>query len=478
MKEPKDPAHLSLLKRIELDPTSELPKGRQLYLKLYEAIREGFPGYGALLPPTRELAQHLGIGRNSVTQVYEQLGAEGLVQGKGRAGTRVVVDGLATIESQVTPKLSSRVPRCIAVDRSTTFSPGEPDTGLFPQRDWVRALTKSAREEKNRLGYQRDNGHPALVQGIARFLAQYRGLRVNPEQIVVTAGTRQSLMLASALYTAPGDIAWVEEPGYPGVVAAWRSMGLKLQPCKVDRHGLKPPPLGVDPRIIYTTPCFQYPTGSTLTVSRRHLLLKHASACGAVIFEDDYDSEFRDQSQPAAALASESTAAVIHAGTFSKLIFPAMRVAWMVLPQEHVPTACQLLADIGGGHNAVMQLAVARLLDEGVVARHLVRARHVYAQRRKCLLETLDQYKELMSYRDSSGGLSLVVDLNKPVNYKRLECHLRQAKLGAQPLESLYWSRERSDHCTAIVLGLGNVPSMSIPDAVNKLKWAIENAAL
>jgi len=473
MKELVTAAHMALIDHLQLDASSELPKGRQLYLKLYEAISNGVAGRHALLPPTRQLASSLGVGRNTVTQVYEQLISEGLLEAKGRGGTRVIYAGAVAIEHKIEPVLSARAQNFSVRDRPVPFSPGEPDAQLFPQRDWARSLAQAARAERDRWGYVRDNGHPALRESIARYLAQYRGLQVQSEQIIVTAGTRQSLILAAMLYGSPGDAAWVEEPGYPGAVAAWAGQGLSLSPCPVDAHGMQLP-ASPEPKLIYSTPCFHYPLGTTLSAERRQALLQRAAKCGAVIFEDDYDSEFRDQIQPRPALASESTAAVLHAGTFSKLIFPTVRVAWLVLPVAHVPAACRALANIGGGHNAVLQSAIARLLDDGVVARHLTRARQVYAQRRHTLLNALDAHASVLRYRDGSGGLSLVVDLQKASPKNVLESSLAQHNLGAQPLESMLWSQPASELCNSLVLGLGNVPSMDIPATVQRLRLAIE----
>lgn len=476
MKEPNDAAFLALIDQLRLDQESDLPKGRQLYLKLYDAISQGVPSRYDSLPPTRLLAKSLGVGRNTVTQVYEQLISEGLLEGRGRAGTRVIYSGAVNIAQKVEPELAPLARDLGGSGRPVPLSPGEPDASLFPQREWARALAQAARGQRDRWGYMRDGGEPALRESITRYLATYRGLQVQPEQVIVTAGTRQSLLLAASLYGSRGDVAWVEEPGYPGAVAAWSAHGLQLQPCAVDEHGLQIPEHQA-PKLIYSTPCFHYPLGMTLSAERRQLLLQRAAESGAVIFEDDYDSEFRDQIQPRPALASESSAAVLHAGTFSKLMFPSVRVAWLVVPSAHVPQACRALANIGGGHNSVLQSAVSWLVDDGVVARHLSRARHVYAQRRQALLDALDNCSSLLSYRDGSGGLSLVVDLAVPVDRQALEAELLRSGLGAQPLESLNWSQPQSTMCAALVLGLGNVSSMDIPKTVQNLAKAVRKAA-
>ncbi len=473
MKEPNNLKDSALLDALAIDPRCNLSKSRQLYLNLYDCICRGLPGQGALLPPSRRVAQHLRLGRNTVTQVYEQLASEGLLEGRGRAGTRVVYAGTVAVPDQAGVVLGSRAQAQSRMGRPRAFSPGEPDAALFPQRDWTRALARAARGDRERWGYVRDNGHPGLCESIARFLAQYRGLHVSPSRIMITAGTRQSLNLAAMLYASPGDVAWVEEPGYGGAVAAWQSQGLSLVPCPVDEQGMCFP-ASPPPRLIYTTPCFHYPLGVTLSADRRDTLLARAAACGAVIFEDDYDSEFRDQYQPRPALAGDASAAVLHAGTFSKLMFPSVRIAWLVLPETHVPAACRALADIGGGHNSVVQEAVATLLDEGAVARHLSRARQVYAQRRRVLLQVLDQHAPVLRYRDGTGGLSLIVDLARALDRNALEQSLEARGLGAIALESLLWSGDQQRGCKAVVLGLGNVASMDIPRTVQSLRDAVD----
>lgn len=474
MEGPNNVKDLVLLEALTIETSSDLSKSRQLYLKLYDAIRQGVPGQGALLPPTRKVAQHLHLGRNTVTQVYEQLASEGLVEGRGRAGTRVVYAGAVPVPDQKDVVLGSRAKPQSQVGRPSAFSPGEPDAALFPQRDWGRALARAARGGRERWGYVRDNGHPALCESIARYLAQYRGLHVSPARIMITAGTRQSLNLAAMLYASPGDVAWVEEPGYSGAVGAWQSQGLSLVPCPVDAQGMCFPE-SPQPRLIYSTPCFHYPLGVTLSAARRDTLLRLAADCGALIFEDDYDSEFRDQYQPRPSLASDSSAAVLHAGTFSKLMFPAVRLAWLVVPEAHVPAACRALADIGGGHNSVAQEAVAALMDGGVLARHLSRARQVYAQRRRVLLQALDQHAPVLRYRHGTGGLSLIVDLERDRDRHALQQSLLARGLGAVCLESLLWSRGEQKRCAAVVLGLGNVPSMDIPKTVQSLRDAVDH---
>lgn len=284
------------------------------------------------------------------------------------------------------------------------------------------------------------------------------------------------------LYADSNDHAWVETPGYPGAVDAFRLMGLTLSPIPVDANGayLKLPTNRESPAIIYLTPCFQYPTGVALAPDRRHQILEFAEKQNAVIFEDDYDSEFRDASQARPALASARThdgAIVLHAGTFSKLIFPAVRIAWLVVPRSHVPHSQQCLKALGGGSNTLAQAAVAEILGNGSLARHLQRARHIYTQRRHALLEALDQVELLHPPQDTGGSLSLVVRLKKPISVKRLSVELEKRHLGVQFLEELAWEKPAVRKVQGLVLGLGNVSTLQIPETVRALEHALQTAS-
>lgn len=467
-----------LLNRLKPSESDHLPKVRQLYLALYAAIIGGELPVNQRLPPSRELATQLQIGRNTVISVYNQLCDEGLLSSDGRRGTTVQYHGEPPVKAQKTPwTLSQRSAKfALALDRPAAFSPGQPDTSLFPQTAWRQALQKAARLPGRELGYQ-NAPLERLQQAISRYLATYRSLHVRPEQVVVTASTRQSLLLATALFTDPGDTAWVETPGYSGAAEAFQQMGLDLIACSVDSQGLVPPPQAPAPKIIYSTPCFQYPRGMPLSATRRNQLLTLSSEHNVVLFEDDYDSEFRDDSQPRPALASDpDNARVLHAGTFSKLMFPAIRVAWLVLPEAHRQTAQHCLKSLGGGHNSVAQAVVAELMENGTITRHLQRARQTYAQRRRVLLETLASKTLLSAPKDHIGSLNLVVTLTTPCSMTALERSMAAHDIGAVPLEKMQWHKPAPRECRELVIGLGNVDSLQIPATVDRLEKAIAAA--
>lgn len=472
-----------------LSPKSphELSKVRQLYLALYEAITQGELIDGQQLPSSRHLSALLGVGRNTVIAVYAQLQDEQLIDTNGRRGTRVTCDlakepaNVAVIDPDESTFLSERSSTMKGVSRSDTlFAPGVPDSELFPVDAWRRAMSCAAKLPTDDLGY-RESALPQLQQAIARYLAIYRSLVVEPQQIIVTSSTRQSLALAAMMYANNGDIAWIESPGYPGAVDAFRMMGLNISAMPVDSQGANPKLSAAKkhPSIIYLTPCFQYPSGAPLSAERRKELMIYARSHGAVIFEDDYDSEFRDASQARPALASSSAktgAVVLHAGTFSKLIFPAARIAWLVVPKSHVKRSNHCLKALGGGSNAIAQAAVAEVLSNGSLAKHLQRARVVYTQRRQALLAELQKVSFIYPPEDTGGSLSLVVRFRKAFSAKLLLPELQEFKLGVQFVDDLLWDKPATDKVHGLVLGLGNVSTLEIPKTVRLLNTALQQA--
>ena len=490
------------------DPGSPLPRTRQLYLALYGAIIDGRLPPGAALPPSRALAASLGIARNTVVAVYGQLSDESLVEGAGRRGTRVLdaagggrriataaraggrgsrTHGSSAPAPVARPAKRTRDAAVAPDGRARDFAPGEPDATLFPVRLWTRALARAATLPATSLGY-RPGASLAVRESIGRWLATRRSLVVDPERIVVTSGTRQSLALAALLGADPGDVALVESPGYRGAAEAFAALGLRVRAGAVDAEGLvvpgrrdgsspKSPGESRDaPRLVYVTPCFQYPSGVALSAARRASLLELSAARGTIVFEDDYDSEFRDAREPRPALAAEadaSGATVLHAGTFSKLLFPAARVGWLVVPPGWAPRAEACLRTLGGGHGQVLQAAVAGLLDDGSVAAHLRRARAVYLHRGTVLDERVERSAVLRPVRPPGGALGRIVELRRPVPLARLEAALADAGVGAVALERLGLGGP-PELCRALVLGLGNVGALSIPDRLRALERSID----
>lgn len=378
----------------------------QLYAALSAAMLNGSLPAGTLLPGTRSLAAELGVARNSLIYAYEQLAAEGYVLAN-RQGTVVAALGLApSVQAPSTRHasrrgLSERVSRLSRLrtpaDDLKPFMPGMPALDAFPLAKWQRAVDRADRSlSSQELGYRYALGEPELRQAIATYVRAARGVRCHVDQVVVTQGTQDSLSLCSQLLADVGDVAWIEHPGYPGARMAMEQAGLQLVPVTVDADGINPPARYWQqhpPRLIYTTPSHQYPLGSVLSLARRMALIDQADKQGAWILEDDYDSEFRHDGPPLAAMQGlRDDAPVVYLGTFSKSLFPALRLGYIVLPEALVDRAAPVLNAWVRAGRVQDQRALADFINEGHFTTHLRRMRKLYAQRQTALRAALDAH--------------------------------------------------------------------------------------
>ncbi|OJA84610.1 DNA-binding protein, partial [Burkholderia ubonensis] len=352
---------------------ARMSQQHRLYACLRTAILDGRIAEGARLAPSRTLADELGIARNSVLYAYERLAAEGFVIGT-RQGTVVARVGLRRPPVETAGaggdavRLSRRVAHVVraadGIDESLPFVPGTPALDEFPLAQWRRCVERAWREAGPvQLGYQSPAGDATLREAIAGYLRVSRGVRCGAEQIVVTDGTQNGLDLCARALADAGDTAWIENPGYHGARNAFLAADLRVAPIGVDAEGLAP--RAEDwrerpPKLIYITPSHQYPLGAVMSLERRLALVAQARAAGAWIVEDDYDSEFRHHGAPLAAVQGlADDAPVVYLGTFSKVMFPALRIGFLVAP----PALARALRETAGAlllhGRAVEQRALA-----------------------------------------------------------------------------------------------------------------------
>ena len=320
----------------------KLTQQNLLYESLRRAILDGDIRHGSQLIPTRSLAEQLGIARNSVLYAYERLTEEGFVS-TSRHGSvvcmvsRAALPPAAQVDSAGVPlsKLSRRVadlPReRTRANDPTPFRPGVPALNEFPMAQWRSCMERAWRSiDPRELDYRNNAGHPALRRAIAEYVRVSRGVRCSAEQVFITSGTQASLDLCACMLADPGERVWMEDPGYHGAKAAFQATGLSLQPIPVDAAGIAPTEehwQRTPPHLIYITPSHQYPLGSVLSLARRWSIIEHAIERGAWIIEDDYDSELRHNGPPLPSIQGlAENAPVIYLGTFSKTIFPALRM--------------------------------------------------------------------------------------------------------------------------------------------------------
>ncbi len=438
---------------------------RQLLRRLRDAILGGAMPAGTRLPGTRALAETLGVSRNTTAAVYEQLVAEGFLQ-SDRRGTRVV--GLSrpapprrrTAPPAVAQRLGRIRPSLVGTGESEGFRPGVPALSHFPVDAWRHAIDRALRRAgRELLAYGDPLGESALRESIARHLAVTRGVRCDPEQIVITEGAQGAIALCAQLLTNPGDTVWVEEPGYRGARTAMQAADLDVVPMPVDAEGLRAEPddwRERPPRLVYTTPSNQFPTGAVLSISRRLALIDAARRHRAWIIEDDYDSEFRHTGEPIGAmhgLAPDSP--VVYLGSFSKTMFPALRIGFLVLPDALLAAVRPALPEMLRGGTRHVQLALADFIETGEYGRHLGRMRRLYRDRRRLLLAALDSSLSV-PHQVEGGPCGLHLALRLPARYRdrAIVEAARAHGIGPFPLSGFAIDAARAGN--GLVLGFGN----------------------
>jgi GntR family transcriptional regulator/MocR family aminotransferase len=486
---------------LELDGAG--PLYRQTYRALRDRILDGALPPGSRLPATRDLARELGLSRNTVIEAYRQLVDEGYAQARIGAGTRVasaLPETRTTVDrahepgaapaAPAVPRLSREGRRGLAASprgglswalprRSLEydFRYGEPAFGDLPLATWQRLVVRHLRRASaRRLAYTPPGGAPELRRALADHLARARGVRCAPEQVVVTRGTQQAIDLVARVLVDPDDRVAIEEPHYSGISLRLAAAGARLVPIPVDEAGMVVSRLERESDLtgVCVTPSHQFPTGGILPLARRAALLERAARSNAFVLEDDYDSEFRYDGRPIECLQGlDRSGRVLYAGSTSKLLFPSLRIGWLVLPVPLVPAfeTAQALADTGSA--TLEQLALASLIEEGGLERHVRRMRVRNGQRRAALLDALTG--ELGSEARIGGanaGLHVLLELpGMPAQQApalRRRCEARD--VGLYPAAPYYLSPPAH---ASFVLGYASLDETRIREGVRRIAAAL-----
>ncbi|MDM0088727.1 MULTISPECIES: PLP-dependent aminotransferase family protein [unclassified Variovorax] len=457
------------------------PMQRQLYERLRHAILDGSLAPGSRLPGSRMLAETLAISRNTVSATYEHLAAEGYVQ-PDRQGTRVAALSAPALRGRTAAptgtavtarRLAAFPPNASRPDSDAALRPGVPALSHFPLTAWRRALDRALRAAgPAALGYGDPLGEAPLRAAIARHLSVARGVRCAPRQIVVTEGAQEALTLCVRLLTNPGDVGWVEDPGYRGAKAAMRAGDLRIVPLRVDAEGLQARERDWQqhpPRLVYTSPSHQYPGGAVLSIARRLELIARARAHGAWIVEDDYDSEFRHAGEPIGAMQGlVEDAPVLYVGTFSKTMFPSLRLGFLVLPEALLPGVQAPLEEMLRGGHRCEQLAMADFIESGQFSRHLGRMRRLYRGRQQALRLALQQHLKVPhSIEGGHCGLHLTVRLPAEFDDRRIAAEALRHRIAPSPLSGFALQPLAGDN--GLVLGYGNTSAELFEPLVRRL---------
>lgn len=418
---------------IALDRSSAYPLHRQLYDALREAILSRRFKADARLPSTRSLARELRVSRNTVMVAFEQLLAEGYLEGKVGSGTYVahsLPDDLLRARSQKTKAIAQARGRNLSErgrllastaaavmrdeSRARAFQPGVPDIESFPFQLWARMISRRWRTPQPRLlGYGYPAGYEPLREVIAEYLCSARAARCAPGQVIIVSGAQQAIDLASRALLDPGDGVWMEDPCYKGARGAFAGALARLVAVPVDDEGISVAAgrrLCPNARLAYVTPSRQYPLGMTMSLARRLELLAWAREAGAWIVEDDYDSEYRYAGRPLAALQGLDTEGrVIYIGTFSRVLFPSLRLGYMVVPVDLVEAFTSARAFAAYHSPLVEQDALAEFISDGHFARHIRRMRALCQRRQEVLIESASRGLEgLLDVKPSEAGMHVI----------------------------------------------------------------------
>ena len=445
-----------VLQRLAADVRTAL--NRRLYDCLREAILDGSLPPSSALPASRDLARETGMSRNTVLHAYAQLQAEGYLHSRVGSGTFVAEttpDSLlsAGLARSTEPAASSPVrlakrAQALLANASAApqqwgaFMPGVPDVTQFPHRTFSRILTRLWRAPAPELlTYSHGGGHPALRAAIAEHLRVARSVRCDPDQVLVTEGVHQAIDMTLRMLVDPRDTVWVEEPGYWGFHKVLQMGSARVRPLRVEAGSAAWPRGGQPPRLIFVTPSHQYPLGSVMSLARRRELLDFARASGSWIVEDDYDSEFRFAGRPIPAMQGlEADSPVIYVGTFSKTLFPGLRVGYMVLPRALAEPFRTAHADLYREGHAITQAALAELIDQGHYAAHIRRMRVLYARRRALLAGLIGERlgPAYLDAQSSNAGLHLVLRLPDGSDDVAVTQQAQQRGVLTRPLSRYY----------------------------------------
>lgn len=455
----------------------------QLYRQLREAIRAGRLAAGEKLPPSRLLAGQLGLSRKTVAEAYARLTYDKLLVGRVGSGTFVADDLAPRAAPSRTPRIAgaAMVERWRSMDTPLRhpapagnsryeYIGGAPARGLFPHAEWRRCVLHALREGARSRGmYGPVEGLPALRDAIARHAAFSRGVRCGVDDIIVTNGAQQALDLVARVLVEPGCTVAVEEPGYPPARLLFGAQGARVVGIPVDAEGMRVDQIPDGTRLVYVTPAHQFPLGMPMSVGRREALLARAHALGAIIIEDDYDSEFRYEGRPADSLQSmDKEGTVAFVGTFSKTLSPELRLGYLIAPAAILEAVC-VAKHLSDWHTSTpAQWALAKFIGDGELHKHIRRSHAVYAERRERIMRRFAG--DLSAWFDlvpATAGIHMAAVCRQRIDVEMLLRLARRVDVGLYPLEGFYHFAPARQ---GLMLGYGAIETGDIDPSLDRVR--------
>ncbi len=475
---------------IHLDFSSTVPLYKQLYNLLREGILSGRFRRGLKLPGTRTFSSELKISRNTVTQAFEQLRIEGYITGEIGAGTYItneIPDKFLFVRNANSDKRKNSsikvhkkfeppelLLRNILEDKIIPFQNGLPSLDDFPYKTWLKIINRNGTIiPKLQFGYKSAAGYYPLRQTVAEYLQTYRAVDCTPDQIVIINGSQQGLDLISRALLKSNDNVMLEDPGYFGTKASVLYSGANIFPVPVDDEGIninyaaKKYP---KPNFIYTTPSHQFPFGSIMSISRRIKLLEYANKNNAWIIEDDYDSEFRYAGSPLPSLQGmDKFNRVIYIGTFSKVLFPGLRLGYLVLPDEELVETFAVAKTIVDRQSPIFdQVVLTKFIEEGHFTKHIRKMRMIYKERQEFLINEINrELCGLLEVKPSDAGMHIVAWLPENFSDKKISITAKENNLVVYPLSEYVIKFKRRP---GLIMGYTGFDKDNLKEGIVKLK--------
>ncbi|HBW16765.1 MAG TPA: GntR family transcriptional regulator [Desulfovibrio sp.] len=472
---------------LPLDVDGPLSLGRQLYERLKQMILDGELAAGARLPSSRALAVELGVSRNTVLDAYDQLSAEGYLETRHGSGTKVA----AGIVSERGEGGANRAPFAIAPaavpERPSgvvSFRSGIPALDVFPREEWARTYQRvCAALPDDALRYSAPAGVWALREAIAGYLRRTRGIRCHAERVMITSGATQGLRIMSRLLQRSGGVVLAEDPAHAGLREVLEVTGLRVEGVPVDDRGMDTGmlPSAEETRragvaFVYVTPSHQYPLGGILPVQRRQALVRFAREAECLIVEDDYDGEFRHEGSPVGTLHELAPESVVYLGSFSKVLAPALRLGFAILPARLLAAwhREKLYSDVHT--DALSQHALASFIGSGALERHIWRMKKLYRRRRAFLVKSLMRhFGDAVGIRGHATGLHLVAAFTGVRFDDTVMSELARGGVEATPVHA-YALQHGDDHVNELILGYAHLSEEAMEQGVRLLKQVLGNA--
>ncbi|MDO4323804.1 MAG: PLP-dependent aminotransferase family protein [Lachnospiraceae bacterium] len=466
---------------LSLDENKKRSYTKQIYMEIRKKILSGELKSGEMLPSSRDLSNELSVARNTVLSAYDMLISEGAIYSVAGSGFYVCsgiknVPQNTFIQDQQTASLSNQ----IISNQIINFDSGLPALDLFPREKWNRVVSHAFLDAPvSALGYDHPQGRPEFRDVLCSYLKKTRGISCTPEQIIITTGAKQGLSLAAKCLLHSQSEVWIENPSNANVKNIFSYYTNNITPFEVDHIGIQPEqfPYNGKPDLIFTTPSHQFPMGGILPMQRKIALIEFAQKSGAYLLEDDYDSTFTYDALPSNSLFELNNTHVIYVGTFSKILFPSIRLGYLVVPVHLISRISELKRLADHHSNSIYQLAAMRFIENGDLDRHIRRMKKEYKNRRDLLLQMLHTYfKKSVCIYGAGAGMHIVAEFDKVLFSNELMKNLLDADVYTVPVE--HHSFTKGTHQNQIILGYASLGKDEMETGIKRLKEIIETSIM